>query len=63
MLDHEDELTSGDRIMIVKNHYFNEENPPMPFIANGDLAVVERVRNVRELYGFKFADLTLTFPD
>ena len=63
VLDHEDELTSGDRIMIVKNHYFNEENPPMPFIANGDLAVVERVRNVRELYGFKFADLTLTFPD
>ena len=63
VLDHEDELTSGDMIMIVKNHYFNEENPPMPFIANGDLAVVRRVRNVRELYGLKFADLTLTFPD
>ena len=56
VLDHEDELTSGDRIMIVKNHYFNEENPPMPFIANGDLAVVQRVRNVRELYGFRFAE-------
>ena len=63
VLDHEDKLTSGDRIMIVKNHYFNEENPAMPFIANGDLAVVRRVRNVRELYGFRFADLTLTFPD
>lgn len=63
VLDHEDALTSGDRIMIVKNHYFEEENPPMPFIANGDLAVVQRVRNTIELYGFTFADLTLSFPD
>jgi len=63
VLDYEDMLTSGDRIMIVKNHYFEEENPPLPFIANGDLAVVRRVRNIREFYGFSFADLTLTFPD
>ena len=49
--------------MIVKNHYFEEENPPMPFIANGDLAVVQRVTNTREFYGLTFADLTLTFPD
>jgi hypothetical protein len=49
--------------MIVKNHYFEEENPPMPFIANGDLAVVQRVTDIREFYGLTFADLTLTFPD
>ena len=33
------------------------------FIANGDRATVRRVRNVRELYGFRFADVTLSFPD
>ncbi len=35
----------------------------MAFLANGDRAVVERVRNVRELYGFRFADVWLSFPD
>ena len=33
------------------------------FIANGDRAVVVRVRNNRELYGFHFADITLRLPD
>lgn len=76
VLDQEDELCSGDRIMIVKNHYFdneasgkgkdekeNEEQGGMSFIANGDMAIVRRIRNVREFYGFRFADLTLSFPD
>ena len=35
----------------------------LTFIANGDIAVVRRVRNVRDLYGFRFADLLLRFPD
>ena len=33
------------------------------FIANGDRAIVQRVRNVRQLYGFSFADVWLRFPD
>lgn len=33
------------------------------FIANGDRACIRRVRNVRELYGFRFADVWLQFPD
>lgn len=33
------------------------------FLANGDVAVVRRFRNERELYGFRFADATLRFPD
>lgn len=36
---------------------------PPPFLANGDRARVLRVRNVRELYGFRFADVLLQFPD
>ena len=34
-----------------------------PFLANGDRAVVRRVRGVRSLYGFRFADVTMTLPD
>lgn len=38
-------------------------DPALDFIANGDMAVVRRVRNIRKLYGFSFADATLAFPD
>ena len=79
VLDCEDELCGGDQIMIVKNNYSLTPNtspkgegdckgegsdmPPMTFIANGDRAVVRRVRHVHEQHGFRFADVTMTFPD
>lgn len=40
-----------------------EPAAPLSFIANGDRARVRRVGNVQELYGFRFADLSLEFPD
>ena len=64
ILDREDELCRGDQLMIVKNNYFwakGEEAPP--FLANGDLCVVQRVRHHQQLYGFRFAEVTLLFPD
>ena len=68
VLDREDELCRGDRLMIVKNNYSLLTTPPstltnMSFIANGDIAVVQRVRNVHEQHGFRFAEVTLLFPD
>ena len=62
VLDREEELSHGDMLMIVKNNYFwwKVEGG---FIANGDRAVVRRVRREQELYGFRFAEVTLTFPD
>ena len=71
VLDREDELCRGDQLMIVKNNYYwvkgdttNIQSPtPITFIANGDIAVVQRVRNVHELFGFRFADVTMTLPD
>lgn len=72
VLDREEELTTGDMLMVVKNNYFygispsSLPNPPSSktsFIANGDRAIVRRVRNIRELYGFRFADMWLQFPD
>ena len=69
VLDREELLERGDQIMIVKNHTLPTPNaqhstPSQPtFIANGDKAIVVRVRNFRELYGFHFADAILRFPD
>lgn len=64
VLDREDELCRGDQLMIVKNNYFwTEGSKDIPFIANGDVAVVQRCRNVHELYGFRFAEVTMQFPD
>ena len=103
VLGREEELTTGDMLMVVKNKYKNNptpspslkgslnsainnvnnlttqatkqvtqlpsgdgkeiEQPALTFIANGDRTVVRRVRNVREFYGFRFADVSLEFPD
>lgn len=77
VLGREEELCQGDMLMVVRNNYHwvektvkeqraadpNAPLPPLNFIANGDRARVCRVRHVRELYGFRFADLTLQFPD
>ena len=64
VLDREELLERGDQVMIVKNHTLPTANTQHPtFIANGDKAIVVRVRNFRELYGFHFADAILRFPD
>ncbi len=64
VLDREEQLCRGDRLMIVKNNYFwTEGSKDITFLANGDIAVVQRVRNIHEQYGFHFAEVTLSFPD
>ena len=67
ILGREEELTTGDMLMIVKNNYYwaqaAQDKEKLAFIANGDRARVMRVRNNRELYGFHFADVWLQFPD
>ncbi|MCZ2507683.1 ATP-dependent DNA helicase [Bacteroides fragilis] len=64
ILYREDELNTGDLLMVAKNNYFwTEKYKEMDFIANGEIAVVRRVRRTRELYGFRFAEVLLAFPD
>lgn len=72
ILDCETELSGGDLIMVAKNNYYWTEREQasngvtadaMTFIANGDVAIVRRMRNERSFYGFRFADVTLCFPD
>lgn len=60
----EEDLETGDWLMVAKNNYFwTEKHKEMNFIANGETAVVRRVRRTREMYGFRFADVILSFPD
>ena len=60
----EEELESGDRLMVAKNNYYwTEKQKTLDFIANGETVVVRRVRRTRELYGFRFADAVVAFPD
>ena len=62
----EEELESGDILMVAKNNYhYTEriEDCPISFIANGDTARLKRLRRVEEFYGFRFATATLSFGD
>lgn len=79
ILDLEEELCSGDRLMVAKNNYFWRRNlqdesqssgkggNPLTrmgeLIANGEMAVVRRLRGERSFYGFRFIDATLRFTD
>jgi len=60
----EDEISEGDMMMIVRNNYYwTEDDTNMDFIANGDIAEIVDIGERQERYGFRFADVTLRFPD
>ena len=60
----ENEIERGDLLMIVKNNYFwIAEDMELDFIANGDIAEVTHIYGYEELYGFRFADVSLRFVD
>ncbi len=66
MLGAEEEIESGDLLMVVKNNYhFTErtEDCPMNFLANGDIAKLRRLRRFEDFYGFRFATAVLSFAD
>lgn len=64
ILYREEELSSGDRLMVAKNNYYWTANQQeMDFIANGEIIEVVRVRRTIELYGFRFADVLVRFQD
>ena len=60
----EEEIENGDRLMVSKNNYFwTEKYENLPFLANGDMLEISRLRNIREMYGFHFADAQLRALD
>lgn len=64
ILFHEDEIASGDYLMIVKNNYFwLPETSKIGFIANGDIVEITSIQKREQMYGFEFADITMRFID
>jgi exodeoxyribonuclease-5 len=66
ILYREDQISTGDLIMVVKNNYFwtkHLESEEFNFIANGDIAKVLKIRKYEEKYGYHFVTVTLSFVD
>ena len=60
----EERLVKDDKLMIVKNCYqFVDDVPGMDYIANGDIAYLEKISHYEDRYGLHFADARLRFPD
>ena len=65
-LSAEEEIESGDMLMIVKNNYFyaeRDKESPMSFVANGDVIRLRRIRRYEDFYGFRFVEASVQFPD
>ena len=60
----ENEISPGDYVMVVKNNYYwLKESSKAGFIANGDTCEVLRIHSIKELYGFKFAEVDIRMID
>jgi exodeoxyribonuclease-5 len=60
----EEEITSNDLLMVVKNNYFwIPETSDAGFIANGEILKVKKVMRTEELYGINFIHLEVEMPD
>ncbi|MCM1483434.1 MAG: AAA family ATPase [Muribaculaceae bacterium] len=64
ILGRDEELCKGERLMVARNNYlWSAKVKGLDFIANGDMATVERVYGVDEKYGLRFADVSISLPD
>ncbi|MBL4888046.1 MAG: ATP-dependent helicase, partial [Flavobacteriaceae bacterium] len=64
ILMQENELATGDYLMVVKNNYFwLSANSEAGFIANGDIIEILEIFAIKELYGFKFAEVKVRMID
>ncbi|MDB4404544.1 AAA family ATPase [bacterium] len=64
ILFNEHELTAGDYLMVVKNNYFwLKPSSEAGFIANGDIIEILEIFNLKELYGFRFAEVKIRMVD
>ena len=64
ILFNENELAPGDLLMVVKNNYFwIKATSEAGFIANGDTIEVLEIFAIKELYGFRFAEVKVKMVD
>ncbi|MBA3970703.1 MAG: AAA family ATPase [Bacteroidetes bacterium] len=60
----ENELSTGDYMMVVKNNYFwLPEESKAGFIANGDIVELTSIGKIQEMHGFRFADVRMRMID
>ncbi len=60
----ENEISAGDYMMVVKNNYYwLPSESKAGFIANGDIIELIRIKKIQELYGFRFADVSIRLVD
>lgn len=60
----EEEINQGDMMMVVRNNYhWLEENSEAGFLANGELFQLKRIHRQEDLYGFRFAEVTIQLVD
>ena len=63
ILCNESVISVGDLLMVVKNNYHWLNNNLIGFIANGDIIKIEEIHSIKELYGFRFAEVRVTMID
>jgi len=65
ILGHEDEINSGDRMMVLRNsdYWLQKEHEAMGFIANGDTIQIKRIRTFEERGSFKFCKAVIELVD
>lgn len=64
ILFQEEEISSGDHLMVVKNNYYwLDAKSDAGFIANGDIIKVLEILAIKELYGFRFAEVKAQMVD
>ncbi len=64
ILGQENEIATGDYVMIVKNNYFwLKDSTHVGFIANGDICEILEIFNYKHIYGFHFAEVKLRMID
>jgi ATP-dependent exoDNAse (exonuclease V) alpha subunit len=64
IIGRESEITGGDLLMAVKNNYFwLSDESKAGFIANGEMLEVQRLKNIKEMYDFRFAETSVRLKD
>ena len=64
ILNNDNLINVGDLLMVVKNNYYWLKNKKdIGFIANGDIIKIEEIHYIKEIYGFKFAEVKISLVD
>jgi len=64
ILERDSEICRDERLLVVKNNYiWSRKVKGLDFVANGDMAVVNRIYGTEQKYGFRFADVSLHLSD